>query len=169
MPYWPMKGNATNDYYIIGCTRCELVSQIQKIFWIFSMILVASILLLQLAPFLSPWLFISLKVFFINLHSKIFTPFCTAPSQWDKSISIYTIAMIVVCFCSMGSLSLHRQVNGESPSASNRLATIFTGNQGTNWNYFETEIDFLDIAQSDTVEVRTCWICTNYTNRYITF
>lgn len=53
----------------------------------------------------------------------------------------------------MGTLTLHRSVNGEAPSLSNQLAEIINGNQGPNWQPFETNVDLSAVPANDIVEV----------------
>ena len=53
----------------------------------------------------------------------------------------------------MGSLTLHRSVNGELPSLSNRISVIFSGDQGDDWLLSETKINAGDLSESDGFEV----------------
>ena len=53
----------------------------------------------------------------------------------------------------MGSLMLHRSVNGELPSLSNRISVIFSGEQGDEWLLSETKINAGDLSDSDSFEV----------------
>ena len=58
---------------------------------------------------------------------------------------------------SIGSLTLHQMVNGESPSSANKLADIVTTNQGSGWNFFETTVDLSGVPANDVVEVSCFW------------